>query len=216
MALEVGTRQTAIRTESGELDRTEHRLPAWQKAIRLLKEDTSGIHPRLLAINLAARLLPRGSAPSLRARLLASAGFRVGTGVKLQGMPKINGDAALYGNLSIGSECFIGADCVFDLGERITIGNRATLGHGVILLTSTHELDIREHRAGAIQLSPVTIGDGARLGAWVAILPGVTVGEGAIVEPGAVVNKDVEAGTRVGGVPAVVLKPLERETMAGA
>jgi maltose O-acetyltransferase len=77
-----------------------------------------------------------------------------------------------------------------------------------MILTSTHELDIREHRAGAVQRSPVVIGDGAWLGARCVILPGVTVGAGSIVNPGAVVNKDVAAHTRVGGMPAMQLEVL--------
>jgi acetyltransferase-like isoleucine patch superfamily enzyme len=81
-----------------------------------------------------------------------------------------------------------------------------------MILTSTHELDIREHRAGPVQLSPVSIGDGAWLGPRCVILPGVTLGAGAIVNPGAVVNKDVAPHTRVGGIPATqldVLKPSQ-------
>jgi maltose O-acetyltransferase len=81
-----------------------------------------------------------------------------------------------------------------------------------MILTSTHELDIREHRAGPIRLSPVSIGDGAWLGPRCIVLPGATVGAGAIVNPGAVVNKDVAPHTRVGGIPATqldVLKPAE-------
>src|SRR5882724_7539717 len=193
----------AVRTASGSLDRTEHRPTRWKKLVALLREDTSGLHPRLIALNFAAGLLPRHSAPRTRARLFSLAGFRVGEGTSLLGAPKINGGPNLFSNLSIGRDCEIGADCVIDLGERVTIGNRVTLGPGVTLLTSTHELDIREHRAGAIQLKPITIGDAAWLGAGVVILPGVVIGEGAVIDAGSVVNKDVGAQVRVGGTPAM-------------
>ena len=196
--------KAAARTETGELDRTERRLGPWQKTLKLLQEDTSGFHPTLLAVQFAARLLQRRSAPLTRARLLAAAGFRIGRGTRLLDFPKISGGPTLYDYLMIGQDCLIDADCVFDLGERITIGDRVTIGLGVMLLTSTHELDIREHRAGDIQLRPVVIRDGAMLEEKVTILPGVTIGEGAVVEAGAVVNKDVAPRTRVGGVPAVV------------
>ena len=46
------------------------------------------------------------------------------------------------------------------------------------------------------------------IGARSIVLPGVTIAEGAIVEPGAVVNKDVAAHTRVGGIPATQLEVL--------
>lgn len=206
----------AVRTESGALDRTDPQLSPWQKILKLLREDTSGLHPRLMAVNLAVRLLPWRTAPLARARLFALAGFRIGEGTTLMSLPKISGGPTLYQNLRIGSDCWIDADCVFDLAERITIGNGVILDLGVMLLTSTHELDIREHRAGAIQLNPVTIGDRARLGAWVTILPGVTIGEGAVVEAGAVVNKSVPPRTRVAGVPAMKVEAPKSESESDA
>ena len=190
------------------MDRTEPKYNTWQKALNLLREDTTGIHPRLIALNLAAGLLPRNYAQRTRARLFAIAGFNVGEGTAIEASPKINGGRKLFSNLIIGQGCTIDAECVFDLEERITIGDRVTIGPGVMILTSTHELDIREHRAGPVQLSPVTIGSGAWLGARCIILPGVTVGEGAVVNPGAVVNKDVSPHVRVGGSPATQLEVL--------
>jgi len=206
----------AERTASGELDRTEHRLGPWAKTLKLLREDTSGFHPALLAVNLATRFLQWRAAPLAHARVMRAGGFQIGEGTRLLALPKISGGPTLYKHLSVGRDCFIDAECVFDLAERITIGDRVTLGLGVMLLTSTHELDIREHRAGAIQLNPVTIAAGARLGAWVTILPGVTIGEDAVVEPGAVVNKDVAPKTRVGGVPAARLEVRKSEVEPGA
>jgi len=193
------------------MDRSEPKLTNWQKVVTLLREETTGIHPRLIALNALVALLPRHQAQATRARLLTVAGFRIGPGTRLAGIPKINGGSNLFSNLSIGRDCEIDADCVLDLGERITIGDRVTLGPGVMILTSTHELDIREHRAGPVQLSPVSVGDGVWLGPRCVILPGVTLGAGAIVNPGAVVNKDVPPHTRVGGIPATqveVLKPI--------
>jgi maltose O-acetyltransferase len=191
------------------MDRTEPKLNPLQKVFSLLREDTSGIHPRLIALNLATSFLPRHQARQLRARLFSLAGFRVGQGTRFDGQPRINGDRNLVSNLIIGEGCVIGADCVFDLGQRITLGNRVTLSPGVMILTSTHELDIREHRAGPVQLAPVTVADGAWLGARAIILPGVTIGAGAIVNAGAVVNKDVAPQTRVGGTPAAQLEVLK-------
>ena len=190
------------------MNRSAPKPSGWKKFKLLLHEETFGIHPRLIALNAVARMLPRHQASQTRARLFSLAGFRIGEGTRLLDPPKINGGNALFSNLVIGKECEIEVDCVFDLEERITIGDRVTLSPGVMILTSTHELDIREHRAGAVQLAPVSIGDGAWLGARCVILPGVTVGAGAIVNPGAVVNKDVAPQTRVGGTPATQLEVL--------
>lgn len=181
----------------------------WEKVKILLREETTNIHPRLIALGAVVGLLPRHQAQVTRARMLSLAGFRVGQGTRIAGYPKINGGARLFSNLVIGQDCEIDVDCVLDLGERITIGDRVTLSPGVMILTSTHELDIRDHRAGPLKLSPVGIGDGAWLGPRCIILPGVSVGAGAIVNPGAVVNKDVAPHTRVGGIPALQLEVLE-------
>ena len=200
----------------GRIDRTEPKLSSWQKVVSLLREDTSGIHPRLVAANFASGLLPRHQASQIRARLFSLAGFRVGAGTRFDTVPRINGGPNLFANLSIGRDCKIGADCTFDLGERITLADRVTLSPGVMILTSTHELDIREHRAGPVQLAPVSVGEGAWLGARVIILPGVTIGAGAIVNAGAVVNKDVLPQTRVGGVPATQLEVLKSNESNGS
>jgi maltose O-acetyltransferase len=191
------------------MDRTEAKVTGWRRVKVLLHEETFGIHPRLIALNLATRLLPRHQASHARARLFALAGFRIGAGTELAATPKINGGDALFSNLVIGQGCSIDVDCVFDLEEKITLGDRVTVSPGVMILTSTHELDIREHRAGAVQRSPVKVGAGAWLGARCTILPGVTIGEGAVVNPGSVVNKDVAANTRVGGVPATPIEVLQ-------
>jgi maltose O-acetyltransferase len=185
------------------------KLTGWQKVVTVLREETANIHPRLIALSAVVGFLPRYQAQVTRARLLSLAGFRLGQGTRLAGYPKINGGSELFSNLIIGRDCEIDVDCVFDLGERISIGDRVTLGPGVMILTSTHELDIREHRAGPLQLSPVSIGNGSWLGPRCIILPGVSVGSGAIVNPGAVVNKDVAPHTRVGGIPAMQLEVLE-------
>jgi maltose O-acetyltransferase len=187
------------------MDRVERKFTGWRKAWQLFVEDTSGLHPRLIALNFVAGLLPAHRAPLTRARLFGLAGFRVGEGTGIAESPKISGDRRLFERLEIGRDCRIESGCVFDVAERITICDRATVGPGVMLLTSTHEIDIREHRAGMTLLLPVKIGAGAWIGARAVILPGVTVGEGAIVEAGAVVNKSVAPNTRVGGMPAVVI-----------
>jgi maltose O-acetyltransferase len=188
--------------------RSDPKPTGWRKVVTLLREETGGFHPRLIALSLAQGVLPSHLAQQARARLFSLAGFRVGNGTRIAAMPRINGGADLFSKLTIGAQCAIEAHCVFDLGDQITIGDRVVLSPGVMILTSTHELDIREHRAGPVQFAPVTIGDGAWLGARCIILPGVTVGAGAIVNPGSVVNKDVVPQTRVGGTPATQLEVL--------
>jgi maltose O-acetyltransferase len=180
------------------------------KALRAIGGETNGIRPRLHTLAFVSRLVPLQVGNKLRASLLRGVGFAIGEGTLFRGTPNIGGafDGRFAANLSIGRDCVIDADCTFDLGERIQIGDRVTLGHQVMILTASHELGPREHRAGPVTTAPVTISDGAWLGPRCIVLPGVTIGEGAVVAPGSVVNKDVEAHTRVGGIPARKLEAL--------
>ncbi|MDQ0050129.1 acyltransferase [Paenibacillus polymyxa] len=84
--------------------------------------------------------------------------------------------------------------------EYITIGNNSVIGYNTTILA--HEYLIHEYRIGK-----VVIGDHVLIGANTTILPGVTIGDGAIVAAGAVVHKDVPAGAFVGGNP---LRDLRR------
>jgi acetyltransferase-like isoleucine patch superfamily enzyme len=77
-----------------------------------------------------------------------------------------------------------------------------------MLLTSTHEMASAAHRAGPITRAPLHVGDGAWLGARCILLPGVTIGAGAIVDVGSVVTRDVAPNTRVAGTPAIVVEDL--------
>ena len=178
---------------------------------RVLSEETGGLHPRLILLTLRAQLLGNGGAPAKYAALLRSAGFVVGHGTRVRGLPRITGSRrgahdgtsrGLFANLVIGAECTVDRGVTFDLEERITIGDDVILGPQVMILTSTHEIGPREHRAGVVVRRPVTIGSGASIGARSVILPGVTIGDGAIVTANSVVNKDVPAHTLVGGIPA--------------
>ena len=183
--------------------------PIWRRALTAFSDEFSGLHPRLHAYNMAVKLLPTRSNGALRARLLRMAGFQVGAGTVINGLLKLNGGSGFEANLQLGQDCTIEADGIWDLSDKLSIGDRVTIDPGVMILTSTHEMDFPSHRAGKILLSPVVVADGAWLRARCIILPGVTIGAGAVVEAGAVVNKDVAANARVGGVPAVVLPPLE-------
>ncbi|HXK20174.1 MAG TPA: hypothetical protein VNG33_20320 [Polyangiaceae bacterium] len=183
-------------------------LPIWRRALIALQTEFAGIHPRLHAYNVASALLPRRTSGKLRAQLLGKLGFEVGSGCEIRGPLKISGPRGILARLQLGRDCSIDADCLFELSENLRIGDRVTIEPGVMILTSTHELDFPQHRAGKLITSPVSIGEGAWLRARCIVLPGVKIGAGAVVEVGAVVNKDVAENTRVGGTPAVKLEVL--------
>jgi len=79
--------------------------------------------------------------------------------------------------------------------ERIKIGDNSIVGYNTTILT--HEYLIREYRLGN-----VIIGNGVMIGANTTILPGVVIGDGAVVAAGSVVHRDVPPGAFVGGNPA--------------
>ena len=108
--------------------------------------------------------------------------------------------------LRLGRNVFINHDCSFlDLGG-ITIEEEVMLGPKVSLITENHPVDPGERKA--LVCKRVVIKRNAWIGAAATILPGVTIGENAVVAAGAVVAKDVPANTVVGGVPAKILKQL--------
>jgi len=180
----------------------------WAQLVAALKSEFGNFAPKLEAFRLVSTLQTRWS-PERRAKWMRQVGFRIGRGSMVEGTPQISGNRSnLFENLVIGEDCYISANCVLDLLEKITVGNNVTLGAGAMILTSTHELGPQSHRAGVITMAPVLIHDGALIRARSIILPGVTIGAGAIVEVGAVVNKDVAPHTRVGGMPATVLETL--------
>ena len=181
----------------------------WQKLLAVLTEELRQLQPRLLLFAAAGRLLPRRSLGGLRATLLRAMGSSVGKGTRVLGLPQLTGDIERpASNLTVGAGCLLAWGCVFELGERLTIGEQVSLEAEVMVLTTSHELGPREHRAGPRMSRPVIIGRGASLGARAIVLPGVTIGEGAVVLPGSVVSKSVAPGARVGGIPARLLAPL--------
>ena len=182
----------------------------WLRVRSLLESEMLGFQPRLHALDFAISMLHRRKSARLRAHLFRLVGFQIGEGTIIRGQVRISGRGAIYERLVVGVGCSIDTDCVLDLEERITIGDRVTIGPGAMILTSTHELAGAEHRAGDVTRAPVSIGSGAWLGARCVILPGLDVGAGAIVDPGAVVNKTVPTNTRVGGIPAVQIEVLNQ------
>ena len=109
-------------------------------------------------------------------------------------------------NIHIVKNVFINACCCFQDQGGITIGDGALIGHGVTLATLNHG-ELAANR-GDLTPAPIVIGKNAWLGARVTVVPGVSIGEGAIVAAGAVVTRDVAPMTVVGGVPAKKLRDV--------
>lgn len=109
-------------------------------------------------------------------------------------------------NTTIGQRTFINMGCSFQDWGGITIGDECLIGHNCTICTVNHSKD--PQRRGDMTSVPVKIGNRVWVGANVTILPGVCIGDGAIIAAGAVVNKTVEPNTIVGGVPAKLIKNI--------
>lgn len=110
-------------------------------------------------------------------------------------------------NISIGKRVFINSGCRFQDQGGITIGDDVLLGHNVVLATLNHTVE--PARRKDMTPAAIVIGKNVWIGSNTTILPGVTIGDNAIVAAGAVVTKDVPANTVVGGVPAKELKRID-------
>jgi acetyltransferase-like isoleucine patch superfamily enzyme len=109
--------------------------------------------------------------------------------------------------ITIGKNVFINHACSFlDMGG-ITIEDNVLIGPKVNLITENHPLD-PSNRTSLIATA-IVVKRNAWIGAAATILPGVTIGENAVVAAGALVSKDVAPNTVVAGVPAKMVKVIE-------
>ena len=111
-------------------------------------------------------------------------------------------------NITIGRDVFINSGCHFQDQGGITIGDGSLIGHNVVLATINHDLSPLNNREN--HYAPIVIEDHVWIGSNATILPGVTIGRWAVVGAGAVVTKDVEEFTVVGGVPAKEIRKVNK------
>ncbi len=114
---------------------------------------------------------------------------------------------AALDKLVIGDNVFINSNCLAMARGGITIEDDVMLAANVQLLSNNHD----EYNRNVLLCKPIHIKKGAWIGAGASILPGVTVGEYAIVGASAVVTKDVGDYEVVAGVPAKVMKTLDKD-----
>ena len=119
------------------------------------------------------------------------------------------------GPISLGDECSVNAGTVLYGTGGIRIGRHVRIAALTTIVASQHifaDADVPISRQG-FTASGIVIEDDVWIGAGVCILDGLTVGAGSVIGAGAVVTRDVEPNTVVGGVPAVVLR--RRTSAAG-
>lgn len=107
-----------------------------------------------------------------------------------------------FGNLHIGSNVTVNYSCYIDNRAGVFIGNNVNISHSCQIYSMGH--DINDPLA-SLTKQPVYIADNAWLFPNCSVMPGVKIGEGAVLYPGSVVTRDVPAYTVVGGNPAKVI-----------
>jgi acetyltransferase-like isoleucine patch superfamily enzyme len=111
-------------------------------------------------------------------------------------------------HVAIGARTIVGFDCILDGRGGIELGDDVNLSSEVAIWTMQH--DHRSADFGAV-VGRVQVGDRAWLSFRTTILPGVTIGEGAVVAAGSIVTKDVLPYAIVAGVPAVQVGERTRD-----
>lgn len=176
--------------EAPEVNLREYRNPYGHTLRRFIWE---------VAWAIGGRWTPRWTLNGWRRLLVSAFGAKIGKGVRFQG-----GTAVWQPwRIRIGANSWIDGDAKLYSVDDIRIGHDVVISEGAFICTASHDLSSKTF---ALTNAPIEIGDYAWICAHAVVLPGVKVGEGAVVAAGAVVTKDVEPWTVVGGNPAKVIK----------
>lgn len=110
-------------------------------------------------------------------------------------------------NTKFGRRVFINSGCTFQDQGGIVVGDDCLIGHNVVIATLNH--DVAPSRRADMHPAAVVIGRNVWIGANATILPGVTIGDNAVVAAAAVATRDVPSQSIVVGSPAKVVRSVE-------
>lgn len=115
-----------------------------------------------------------------------------------------------YGsNIELGERVFFNFNCVVLDVCLVEVGSFTLFGPAVQIYTATHPMSAAERRRGLESGRPVIIGSEVWVGGDAIILPGVTIGDRAVIGAGSVVTKDIPAGVFAAGSPCQVLRTID-------
>lgn len=168
---------------------------------------------RMYFANLLIAVLPNSGCQKFKSRLWRWAGVKVGEGVEIFQGVKIHG----VGEMEVGNNVFIGHDVIFminvegDEVSKVILEDESIVGTRSIVITGFHDVTPDGVRVLSRNgtCSTVRIGRGCSVSTNCIVLPGVTVGEMALVAAGATITKDVEPYAMVGGCPAKFIRSLK-------
>ncbi len=110
-------------------------------------------------------------------------------------------------NIVVGKRVFINTGCHFVDQGGITLGDGTLLGNSVILTTLNHDFD-PENRTTTYP-APIVIGKNVWIGSGAVVVPGVRIGDGAIIGAGSVVTRDVPPNVVAAGAPARIIRTIK-------
>ena len=114
-----------------------------------------------------------------------------------------------YGcNIRMGSQIEINHNCVILDCAPVTFGDHVFIGPNCGFYTAGHPLDAATRNTGLEFARPITVGDNVWFGGNVAVLPGVSIGSGAVIGAGSVVSRDIPPNVVAAGNPCRVLRPI--------
>jgi acetyltransferase-like isoleucine patch superfamily enzyme len=187
------------------------RKTLWGRVRRVVRDEIGGVDPRRAGTVLVSTALPQLAFGRARTAALRAFGVRLGPRSLVFGPMRITGPGDVPELLSFGSDVVVTGNLHVDLGAEVRVGNNVYLGHYVTLLTVSHAIAGPWQRCGAPVFAPIKVEDGAWIATRAVILPGVTIGWGAVVAAGAVVTRDVPPHALVAGVPARLVRMLDDE-----
>lgn len=114
-----------------------------------------------------------------------------------------------YGhNIEVGENFFANHNCVILDGAKVKFGDNVFIAPNCGFYTAGHPADVTLRNKGLEYAYPITVGNNVWIGAQVAVLPGVTIGDNSIIGAGSVVTKDIPPNVIAVGNPCRVLKPI--------
>jgi maltose O-acetyltransferase len=117
----------------------------------------------------------------------------------------------VYGeNIHIGDHVFLNFLCTILDCNIVSIGNHVMIGPSVQIYTAAHDLQAEARNQGWEVAKPILIEDNVWIGGSAILLPGVRIGQNAVVGAGAVVTRSVPPNTVVAGNPARVIRKIEQ------
>jgi acetyltransferase-like isoleucine patch superfamily enzyme len=153
----------------------------------------------LSLVELALHRLPTFVGCRTITRGLRLAGVNIDSSSIFWGMPYLVGSGDVAPRLTIGPLCGLNFGCYFELDAPITLVEHVAVGHEVMFLTRARDPKNPRFRGEVSGAKPIVVGAGAWLGSRCVVMPGVTIGAGAVVGASVVVREDVPPNTLLAG-----------------